>query len=397
MSWRPVLRPAICLAMVVIGCSSRSAPVSVGSVSGSSSSDGNGSSGRGHVVPAAQPYAGTIVELRGTGAQMGAQHADQLAAQINLLHENYLKVYIGSGTHRLLALAAAQLFESYFPPGNRDEVAALAQHSRMDEREAALAQCFLDLSPMTACSTITLPASAAPDGVARFGRNLDFPSLNIADKYSTVFIYHPQDGYAFASIGWPGMIGVLSGMNEHGLALANMEITRPARMPGAMPYTLLYRQVLERCRTVPEAIQFLRATPRQTANNLMLMDATGDRAVVEIQPDAVTVRQPRDADALLSTNHQRGVDSDTAGRCWRYDALRRVSRREFGHIDLPALEGLLARVSPGASTLQSMVFEPAHCVIYLSTGEHAAAGRFDKLDLAPYFDHASGNAAALAR
>ena len=30
-----------------------------------------------------------------------------------------------------------------------------------------------------------------------------------------------------------GMIGVLSGMNEHGLSLANMEVTRSMRLPGA--------------------------------------------------------------------------------------------------------------------------------------------------------------------
>ena len=54
----------------------------------------------------------------------------------------------------------------------------------------------------------------------------------------------------------------------------------------AMPYALLYRTVLERCKTVEEAIALLETTPRQTANNLMLMDATGNRAVVEITPES---------------------------------------------------------------------------------------------------------------
>src|SRR5688500_9903586 len=117
-----------------------------------------------------------------------------------------------------------------------------------------LAQCFLDLSPMVACSTVTLPASASPDGVARFGRNLDFPSFNIADKRSVVLVYRPQGRHAFAAVGWPGMVGVLTGMNEHGLTLANMEVTRSVRLPSAMPYTLLYRSVLERCRTGEEAV-----------------------------------------------------------------------------------------------------------------------------------------------
>ena len=377
--------PAVCLAAaVVFGCSRSPQLAGTAVVS------------RAVEKPAVVPppvipdYAGALVELSGTGEQIGAQHGKRLAPQIELLHEKYLKVYLGSGAHRYLALGAAQLFESYFPSEDREEVAALAQQTRMSESEAVLAQCFLDLSPMTACSTITLPASAAPDHVARFGRNLDFPSLHIADQYSTVFVYHPRGRYAFASIGWPGMIGVLSGMNEHGLSLANMEITRRPRLPGAMPYTLLYRTILEKCRTVSEAIALLQTTPRQTGNNLMLMDSAGDRAVIEIQPDSISVRRAADDRPLISTNHQRGADCDTAGRCWRYDALHWIGNSEFGRIDLKEVESMLARVSPGANTLQSMVFEPASRTIYLSTGQAAASGTFYRLDLKRYFAGASG-------
>jgi len=336
-------------------------------------------------IAAPPPYHGPLIELRGTAEQIGTEHGVVLGPQIQLLHEHYLKVYLGNTARRFLALAAARMFESYFPPEDLVEVDAMARQTAMDEREAVLAQCFLDLSPMTACSTVTLPAAAAPDHVARFGRNLDFPSLNVADKYSTVFIYHPQGRYQFAAIGWPGMVGVLSGMNEHGLSLANMEITRKPRMPAAMPYTLLYRQVLERCRTVAEAIELIEHTPRQTSNNLMLMDAAGDRAVVEITPESVAVRRAPDTEPLISTNHQRGTDCDTMGRCRRYDYLHTAGQREFGRIDLKSLESMLAHVAQGKETLQSMVFEPANRVIYLSTGARAASGTFYRIELKSYF------------
>lgn len=336
-------------------------------------------------APAAPDYTGPLVELRGTSQEIGAQHARLLDAQIQLLHEKYLNVYIGTGAKRLVALTAAKLFKPHFAPEHLAETDALAATQGMDEREAVLAQCFLDLSPMTACSTITLPASASPDHVARFGRNLDFAALNIADKYTTVFVYHPEGRYQFASIGWPGMVGVLSGMNEHGLALANMEVSRRPRVPGAMPYTLLYRSVLERCKTVPEAIDLLEATPRQTANNLMLMDAAGDRAVVEITPDAVTVRRTSDTEPLISTNHQRGTDCDSAGRCKRFDYLHDHGHDAFGQIGIPQLKDLLAHVSPGKATLQSMIFEPTNRVVYLATGANATHATYYKLDLKSHF------------
>jgi predicted choloylglycine hydrolase len=314
------------------------------------------------------------------------QQGKQLADSIKLLHEKYLKVFIGSSTRRMLALGLARAFEQKILPEHLAEATALAGEAGIDVDDTVLAQCFLDLTPMSACSTITLPAEAAPDRVARFGRNLDFPSLNLADKHTVVLVFRPTDGrYAFVAVAWPGMIGVLSGMNEHGLALANMEVKRPALLPMAMPYTLLYRTVLEKCRTVDEAIALLEKTPRQTPNNLMLMDAAGNRAVVEIKPAGIAVRRGTAGAALISTNHQRGADGDTGGRCERYDCLHESARTKFGKIDEKVLESMLVAASQGNMTLQSMVFEPGNRVIYLSAGKDAARGTFHRLELKKYF------------
>lgn len=327
-----------------------------------------------------------ILVLRGTGSAMGEAHGQQLSAAIHTLHEKYLMMFIANPTQRALAAGAAALFRNQLPPELQAEVQGLARGAGIAESEMMLGQCFLDLTAMTACSTVTLPAGAAPDRIARFGRNLEFPSLGIADKYSTLFIVHPDGGrYAFASVGWPGLIGVLSGMNEHGLSLGNMEVTRSPRLPRAMPYTLLYRTVLERCRTVKEAVELLQKSPIQTPNNLMLMDAGGDRAVVELTPESVHVRRAsNDGAALLSTNHQRDQDQETPGLCWRYDYFHKTTTATFGRIDRVAIERMLAHVGD-ETTLQSMIFEPANRVIYLAAGTDAAHRQFNRLDLRRYF------------
>jgi predicted choloylglycine hydrolase len=278
----------------------------------------------------------------------------------------------------------AVLFEAQLQERHRQEIHALAAATKIDERDVMLGNCFLDVSPMTACSTIALPADASPDGVARFGRNLDFPSFNVADKYSVLMIYHPAGKYAFAAVSWPGLIGVLSGMNEHGLSLANMEVTRGQRFPQAAPYAVLYRTLLEECRTVKEAISLLEKSPRQTANNLMLMDAAGDRAVVEITPEAITIRRAPARTALISTNHHRGVDLDTPGQCERYDLLHDTAKAEYGRIDEAAVKSMLEKVG-GSMTLQSMIFEPANRVIVLSVGSTAAKGKFYRVELKDKF------------
>ena len=333
--------------------------------------------------PATQPAREIpIIRISGSAGEMGMSHGKQLREVIQLLHEKYLKVFLGSGTHRMFALGAARAFEQNLRPEHMAEIDALSVACGIDRDEAALGQCFLDLTAMQGCSTITLPAGAAPDHIARFGRNLDFPSLNLADRHSVLFVYRPGDGrYSFVSVGWPGMIGVLSGMNEHGLCLGNMEVARSPRLPQAMPYPLLYRTVLEHCRTVDEAIDLLSKTPRQTANNLMLMDAAGDRAVVEIRPEGIKVRRGERSAALISTNHQRDQDNDTPGRCKRYDFLHDAAQTQFGQIGEPALAAMLGGASQGDFTLQTMIFEPASRVLYLSTGKNAAKRPFTQIDV----------------
>lgn len=323
-----------------------------------------------------------VVRLQGDGAQIGSEHAAKLGEQIRSLHAQYLEKWFASPAQRFLATAAARGFEQHLLPEHRAELHALAEGTGIDADQMMLAQCFLDLSPMTACSTVALPADAAPDGVARMGRNLDFPSFNLADKQSVVLIVRPEGKYAFAAVSWPGLMGVLSGMNEHGLTLTNMEVTRSGSIPVAMPYTLLYRAILEQCRTVDEAIDLLQRSMRQTANNLMLMDADGNRAVVEIQPRSITVRRGQPGQALMSTNHQRAQDADTAGLCPRYDALHQMSQHDFGQIDVSDLERMMAQVAQGNFTLQSMVFEPSNRVMYLAVGRNAPnASAFYRLDL----------------
>jgi hypothetical protein len=327
-----------------------------------------------------------VVELSGSAAQIGAEHAKALGEPIRNLLAAYFGKYFQSDAQRTLTMMAAKAFTPHLSSEHRAELHALAAAAELDESELMLGQCFLDLSAMTACSTVTLSAAAAPDGVARFGRNLDFPSFDVADKQTVVLIVRPDGRYAFASVAWPGMVGVLSGMNEHGLVLANMEVDRPRRLPVAMPYTLLYRTVLERCRTVEEAVALLEATPRQTANNLMVMDASGDRAVVEITPELVTVRRAAATAALVSTNHQRGAENAAAsGRCRRYDLLHDESARAFGRVTREDVEAMLGSAAQGKMTLQSMVFEPAERVMYLAVGKNAPRRGYHKLDLKPLF------------
>jgi len=322
-----------------------------------------------------------IVIVEGDARSMGRQQGETLKSNIATLHAAYMQALFQDPMVRDLALKNAAAYEAFIDPEHVEEIHALSQASGLDYINTLLSQCFLDIIPMVACSTVSLPANASPDNVARMARNLDFPSMGVADKESLIIIYKPKNRFHFASITWPGLIGALTGMNEHGLVLANMEVTRLPAPAKAMPYVLLYRTILEKCRTVDEAIAMLKSLPKQTANNLMLMDATGHRAVVEINPPGVTVREGRDGEALLSTNHQRGQNYSAPKRCSRYDRMLTSSQESFGAIDESQLQTIIQSVAVRHFTLQSMVFEPANRTIYLSTGESAGDGPYHRIDL----------------
>ena len=329
-----------------------------------------------------------VVQLRGDPARIGSEHGQRLGSVIRMLHDQYLLPLLADQRAGIEARVEAGLFYLYLLPEHRDELNALARAAGIGRLDAMLGQAFLDLMPQGGCSSIALPASASPDGVARMGGNLDFPSLHIVDKHGVLFIYRPAGRYQFAAIGWPGMIGVVSGMNEKGLCLRCMEVPRGLRPASAMPYPLLYRTILEQCADVDQAIDLLRRTDRQTANNLMLMDAAGNRAVAEIRPEGVVIRRPKPDAALLSTNHQRGQDNDTPGLCWRYDALHAESAEQFGHIgaaDLQKMLGTVVQGDGGDFTIQSMVFEPARRVLYLAVGADAPQRGYQRIDLNVYF------------
>lgn len=327
-----------------------------------------------------------VVELAGTPEDIGREHGARLGGRIRVLEERYLGSMCGDDEGRRRALEAARPFLDALRPHHRAELLALAESVGLPADRLLLANCFLDLLPAIGCATVTLPAEAAPDGVARFGRNLDFPGHGVAADQSLVIIVRGAGHHGFAAVTWPGLIGVLSGINEHGLTLANMEVAREPRPAQAMPYALLYRTILEECASVAEAVAFLEASPRQTANNLMLMDAGGERALVEIRPASLTVRAGRQGAALLATNHQRGGEEPGAGRCRRYDCIADDCESAWGTIDVAGLRRILARVGQGDLTLQSMIFEPASGVLHLAAGPRAAELPCRRIDLRPLLE-----------
>jgi len=323
-----------------------------------------------------------IVRLRGTAGERAERHGRLLAPQIRLLLSRYLGLFMGPARARFLE--TADRLEAFLEDSEREQIAGL--HRGLDDLdldEVRLAATFLDAHKVALCSTIVTRDRRS--GRPLFGRNLDFPSFGVAHRLGAVFVTEARDGIPYAAVGWPGLLGVLSGLNREGLALALNLVYGEADAPDGVPLTFAMRRVLARATDLAAAEEILRATRFASSNNVTVCDACGEAAVFEVGPDRFHVRR---ADGPIgATNHRascRRLPRPTPLSCsshFRYRRLGATRAALATRASVPEVIRALRRAAMPFITLQSMVFHPAERAIRLSTGRvPAARGSFTLLD-----------------
>ncbi len=312
-----------------------------------------------------------VLHLYGSAAEMGRQHGILLRRQFTALRKGYLEKFIGTGAARDAFLFSGLGLVPHMPDAYVAEMKALAKASGEPYVNVLLTNTFLDSSRAARCSVVIATSEATRRRQVLFARNTDWPTLGIAHKASLLIVYHHEPGLArsFISIGWPGTIGVISGMNDAGLCVATLvSLSQSGAQPG-MPYAMMYRQILERCTTPQEALALVKATRRTSANNLAVAGPKGEPLVIEFSPTKVAARRPTRG-LLLATNHFRAPKHVARPNPidGRYAILERLSAKRRGQLDTQALKEMLRPVAMPAMCLQSMVFEPGARRLHLSIG-----------------------------
>jgi predicted choloylglycine hydrolase len=272
-----------------------------------------------------------------------------------------------------------------FPADYRKELEVAAKAAGINRDLLVLGNTMFDIKKMAGCSTLIINPERSATGAPLLGRNLDFPTLGYLHKYSLVIVCRPKGKHAFAAVSFPGLIGVLSGMNDAGLALATLEVysTRDGSAnfnSKGVPYALCYRKILEECTTVAQAEKLLRSMKRTTLMNLAVCDKKGG-AVFEITPKSVVVRRPEKG-ICPCTNHFRTRGLATNMRCERYAALEKCA--EMKKVDLATIAKKLDAANQDKMTLQTMIFEPGSLTLHLAIGKCPTSKLpLKKLDLGP--------------
>jgi isopenicillin-N N-acyltransferase like protein len=314
-----------------------------------------------------------VLIVEGTPAEMGRQQAALVADRAKGLldYPKHLMRRMGREDDFPALLAQSAQLLPQFPCDHLAELDAFARQSGVDRRLLIGVNAMVDVyRGAFGCSSLLVEPQKSVTQGPLFGRNLDFYPQGHLEQYSLVTVYRPAGKHAFASIGFPGLFGCLSGMNEAGLALATHEvfITRdgsPMLNPRGVPYTLLFRRILEECATVQEAAKLLQSVERTTLFNLALCDPT-EAAVAEVTPRSVVLRHG-EGGVCACTNHFR---TDELGTIFRFSTRHYalMKSQQLARLDVADVAKKLHEVNAGAMTMQTMVFEPAALRLHLAIG-----------------------------
>jgi hypothetical protein len=272
-----------------------------------------------------------------------------------------------------LILRTGGLMEPRFPRHHLTELEAAAKASGWPRELLVFANTVPDLRKLGGCATLVVEPARSATGGPLFGRNLDWPPVGSLHEYPLVVVCQGEGKLAFASVTYPGMLGVFSGINEKGLALADLTVIDAADGSAKLditgtPYTLALRRVLEECATVGEAEKLFGSLRRTTRQNVALCDRAVS-AVFEITPKNLVVRRAVEG-ICACTNHFRSESLATSTKCDRYALLEKS--RETEKFDVAGVAKQMDAVNQGAWTQQMMVFEPAALKLHLAFGKGPA-------------------------
>lgn len=315
------------------------------------------------------------VRITGEGYALGLAHGRLLRPEIGRMVTILYKDLVRTTVARDVMLVKAWRLDERAPARYRDEMRGVADGAGVQYADILLINTFDDLRHLVGCSSaVVLPAGGEP---LRHGRNLDY-AIPMLARFKAVFDIETR-GLRLRTVGFPGYIGVLTGMNSRGLALTS-HTSATGKAAVGVPSGLLYRQMLEEAQDLPAMQALLQASARTIGNNLALSDArTGAALALEFDARHLAARGP-EGGLLLVTNHfqilamqahqdERWHDP-ASGSVARVACLARSLRQGPGQGQgrgEAALREALSEKGPGhgwrtpanPGTVQSVILEPA--------------------------------------
>lgn len=254
-----------------------------------------------------------------TGACLGALTEDLLYYQEDVFVKR-LKEMIPSERYlnflRILIVVFNRNMTSYVPQENLEEIFAMSRfcsedfnmigspylrqlnyHAAHDIGHAV--QEYM----LVGCSSFGVWGKDSEDSGLVIGRNFDFYMGDDFAKNKMVLFALPDSGYKYASVTWPGMTGVLSGMNEKGLTVSINAAKGSLPTSSALPVSLLARNILQYAENIDQAFKIASSSRTFVSECLLIGSAEdGYAAIIEKTPEKTVLFKSEDEN-IKCTNH----------------------------------------------------------------------------------------------
>lgn len=245
-----------------------------------------------------------VLRLAGSPEEIGRRHGELLADRIHIMLREYIGDVLEGERLRPAEQAQVRTMKPALPEWYLRELRACARAAQVDEDVLLYAQCEGDLRSLPKCTSYVAFGERTADGSMEIGRSFDYWGLESTEQCTLVFavIPRPGAGYAFVSVGWAGILGGWTFLNEKGLFVACNLGGFWKKNPQGVPALILLRIMAQQAATVEAAIETLRKTPRMRGTALVLGHPGVPAA--NIPPDAAVVLY--DAERVEVQKHDRG-------------------------------------------------------------------------------------------
>ncbi len=271
--------------------------------------------------------------IEGTPEQLGERNArllgDRMNADESALWGSF-EHFVPLSFLRTLIMDISQVryrhIEDNVPEARRRELASAADAMQPDpnahrmptyERVVFLHSVYdislsFEHSPLIGCSAFALGPQVTKDGHVYVGRAFDMEIGDVFDTDKVVYFVRENGRIPYASVAWPGLTGVLTGMNLEGvMVLVNGARAGEPRTTG-LPVVFSLRETLQSAHDTDEAVEVLKKQDVMVSHIVFVADAKGKFAVVERAPghEASVRRDFADPQRVAVTNHFEGALKD---------------------------------------------------------------------------------------
>lgn len=272
---------------------------------------------------------------------------------------------------------------------------------------------------LVGCSSMAVWDEKSEDGQLLIGRNFDFYAGDDFAKNKLISFITPDQGYSYMSVAWPGMIGVVSGMNVKGLTATINAGKSKIPLSAKTPISILVREIIQYASTIDEAIEIAKKRKVFVSESIMIGSAIDNRSVIiEVSPHKMGVYEVKNENKLICSNHFQSNEylKDKKNSKWkeeshsvyRYQKMEELLAKK-DQLNVPKMVELLRETNGLNNTKigygnekalnqllahHSIVFKPASKMVWVSSNPYQL-GEFVAYDLNKIFAENDSNVVIL--